>query len=437
MNPAATTYPSKSIWSVRRARQNPISFLHSLAKRGDIVPFSLAGHPAFLLNHPDHVEDVLVVNHARFEKSLALRRSATLLGTGLLTAEGTLHQERRRLLQPAFSHQRLERYSQTIVECTRRLHERWRDGDVVDMAAEMHGLTAAIIGKILFGADLTPHTAEIERALTAAAASIDPLLSLLAPSRRLRPASRYLRGVVDDLIDHHEPGSEDDVLTLLRRAEGSDGEVSDQLRDDVLTLFVAGHDTIANALIWTWHLLAEHREVEVRLHEELHRVLDGHPPVFEHVEELVYTGRVLAESLRLYPPSWVITRRALCDHLIGGTPIRSGAIVVVSQYLLHHDARFFADPLAFDPDRWVADSDNGDRRPRHAYLPFGAGPRSCIGQGLGTMEGVLLLAGIAQRWQPTPLKPIECDPRATLRPRGPVPTAIRAVSDDSRSRRSG
>ena len=194
--------------------------------------------------------------------------------------------------------------------------------------------------------------------------------------------------------------------------------VTDELRDDLLTLFVAGHDTIANGLTWTWQLLARHPAAEARLREELHRTLGGEPPTFKHLKDLTYTGFVLAESLRLYPPSWVLTRCALADHDIGGTMIPAGAIIVVSQYLLHRDPRFFSDPLTFDPCRW--DTARQQTRPRLAYFPFGAGPRSCIGQGLATMEGILLLAAIAARWQCSAVTPIDCDPRATLRPKAPV-----------------
>jgi cytochrome P450 len=421
MSGRPSAYPVDTIWSVRRTRQDPAMFLQTLATHGDLVRFSLAGRPAFLLNHPDLVEDVLVVNHARFAKPSALQRSAMLFGTGLLTAEGELHQRRRRIAQPAFGPQRMSRYGATILDASARVNDRWRDGETIDMAAEMHGLTMRIVGWLLFGVDLSAQAHEIGRALTEVAASIDPLLSLLAPTRRLRPAAHYLRTLVDRLIDEHVASGQDgdDMLSLLRRSEGSEQEpVETQLRDDVLTLFVAGHDTIANGLIWTWHLLALHPDAERRLREELGRVLDGSPPVFEQLKDLTYTGWALAESLRLYPPSWVLTRRALADHRVGGTLIPAGAIVIVSQYLLHRDERFFPDPLEFDPGRW--DAPRQAARPRLAYFPFGAGPRSCIGQGIATLEGVLLLASLAQRWRPVPVGPIATDRRATLRPWGPA-----------------
>ncbi len=398
-----------------------MAFLQSIAVEGDLVPFSLGGHRAFLLNHPDYVEDVLVLNHSKFTKPPAFQRSSALLGTGLLTAEGELHRRRRRLAQPAFGSDRMEAYAATITRSAARVHERWTDGQTVDMTADMQALTLSIIGQILFGTNLEPQAAEVRRALAVASASIDLLFSLLAPARRLRPARNSLRALLDRLVAERLASADDgdDVLTLLQRAEGTAGQaVSDQLRDDLLTLFVAGHDTIANGLTWTWQLLARHPTAEACLREELIRVLRGEPPTFKHLGELTYTGYVLAESLRLYPPSWVLTRCALADHEIGGTTIPAGAIVVVSQYLLHRDPRFFSAPLTFDPSRWEAARQQ--TRPRLAYFPFGAGPRSCIGQGLATMEGILLLAALAARWRCSAAAPVECDPRATLRPKVPV-----------------
>jgi cytochrome P450 len=420
MKTLVSAYPPKSILSIRRSPQDPIAFLQGVAAEGDLVPFSLGGHPAFLLNHPEYVEDVLVLNNSKFSKPPALQRSRALLGTGLLTAEGELHRRRRRFAQPAFSSDRMEAYAATIARSAGRVREQWRDGQIVDMAAEMHALTLAVIGQILFGADLAPQAAEVRRALTVASASIDPLFSLLAPARRLRPARDTLRSILDRLIAERLASAEDgdDVLTLLRRAGGDEQAVTGELRDDLLTLFVAGHDTIANALTWTWQLLARHPAADARLREELHSTLGWERPTFKHLKDLTYTGFVLAESLRLYPPSWVLTRRALTDHDIGGTVIPAGAIIVVSQYLLHRDPRFFSDPLTFDPCRW--DAAQQQTRPRLAYFPFGAGPRSCIGQGLATMEGILVLAAIARRWQCSAVTPIDCDPRATLRPKAPV-----------------
>jgi cytochrome P450 len=285
----------------------------------------------------------------------------------------------------------------------------------------MHELTMTIIGRVIFGVDLSSKAATIRQALADASASVDPLLSLLAPSRRLRPARDRLRAFVDGLIDERVASraqGDDDVLALLMRLEPEAHGPSRQLRDDVFTIFVAGHDTIANGLTWTWHLLATHPQVEARLVDEVTTVLAGRAPAAADVKALRYVGAVLSESLRLLPPSWVITREALQNHRLGDITIPAGAILVISQLLLHRDPRFFVDPLLFNPERWLTAA---PARPKLAYLPFGAGPRACIGQGLAMMEGVLVLAAIAERWRLRPLGPIALDPRATLRPKGQVP----------------
>ena len=423
--PGATSYPTGSVWALRRVQDNPIAFLERLATTGDIVSFTIAGRAAVLLNRPDYVEDVLVTSHAKFEKPPALHRSGTLLGTGLLTAEGSLHQERRRVAQPAFSPQRLAGYGDVAASAARRTSNAWREGDTIDIAGAMQTLTIEIVGRLLFGRDLSVHATDVSRAMAAVAQSLDPLLALLAPRPRRKAATRFLRTFLDRLIDDRAASSQDpadDIVTLLRRAEGSEARPpSQQLRDDVTTLFVAGHDTIANALIWTWHLLARSPEVEEKLHEELREVVRGEAARYEDIEQLVYTRAVLTESLRLYPPAWILTRRAIEDHQIGATTIRAGTIVVVSQYLIHRDARFFPDPLEFRPERWIGDP---GARPKLAYFPFGAGPRSCIGQGLAMVEGPLILATLGARWRCEPLGPIDPDPRATLRPRGAVPMRL-------------
>ena len=389
------------------------------------MAFALGGHPAFLVNHPDYVEDVLVVNHSGYSKPPAVRRPRSLLGSGLLTAEGELHRERRHVAGGAFAPTRLQGYASIVIGAADRLESRWHDGEVVDIAAEMRRLTLDVIGSILFDIDLAPQAAATGRALETVAASIDPLFSLVAPVRRVEPAAACLRGLVDRLIDQRVAAGEggDDMVSVLRRAEGSTGmPVSGQLRDDVFTLFVAGHDTIANALVWTWHLLHQHPDAAARLRGELEDRLGGRAPAWHDVAALPYTGWVLAEALRLYPPAWVLTRRALVDHDLGDVTVPSGAIVVMSQYLLHRDARFYSDPLTFTPERW--DVSAPGTRPRLAYFPFGAGPRACIGQGLALLEGVLTVAAIAGRWRCQVLAPVVGDARATLRPRGPVPARL-------------
>jgi cytochrome P450 len=422
--PDESPTPSRPVWALRHVRQDPIGFLESLAARGDVVPFSLGRQAAFLLNSPALIERVLVSHHEAFAKGRAFERAKRLLGNGLLTADGPLHHRRRRLMTPAFHRARMDHHGEMMVMRAARLRHEWRPGCVIDVAHDMQRLTLAIAGRALFGVEIDDaRAADVRAALTEAIRSLDPLMSLLAPIRRMHPARVRLLSVVEDVIDDRLRSSEerDDLLSLLLEAVDVDSQVSrDQLRDDVLTMLLAGHDTIASALTWTWDLLSRHPQVEARLHAELDEVCGGRLPSTEDLGRLTYTRGVFAESLRIFPPAWVMARRALVDFQAGDTMIPAGALVVMSQFLMHRDARFFPEPLAFDPGRWQSDSSAS--RPKLAYFPFGAGPRSCIGEGFAWMESTLLLATLAQRWRlrPTTPDPVGIQARVTLCPKGRV-----------------
>jgi cytochrome P450 len=424
----AVTYPPdflRSKWSLRRqVLSDPLAFLESLAlTHGDVIPFSLAGRPAFLLTHPEAIESVLVTHQHKFVKAYGLQRATRLLGHGLLTAEGERHRRQRGVVQPAFHRQRLEGYAKTMVREAERMRDRWRNGDIVDLSAEAGALTLSIVGRALFGAGVDSFAAEVREAVRVASDSMDPLVSLLAPMRRVRPQRAKLLAVIDDLIARHrqhrsaESGDDSLIAALLDAGEAGPDVITDQLRDDALTILLAGHDTIANALIWTWIELAGRPDIEARLEMELDTVLGARSATAADVPALGFTRRVLAESLRLRPPAWVIARTAAVDHEVGGVRIPAGAIVLISQYLIHRDERFFPNPLDFDPDRWLDERQEG--RPRMAFIPFGAGPRACIGEGFAWMEGVLLLATFAQRWRlrlREGEEPIRARPTITLRP---------------------
>jgi cytochrome P450 len=357
---------------------------------------------------------VLVTHASKFPKGSANQRAKRLLGNGLLTAEGALHAERRRLIQPAFARQRFDGYGATMVAHARRLRDGWQEGEAIDLSTTMSRLTFGIIGETVVGANVDELYEDVRQALMQATASLNTLVSLLAPLRRVRAERARLHRVVDRLIDHAVP-SEGSLLELLHESEGYA-----QLRDDVLTILLAGHDTISNALTWTWILLASNRKVEEKLRDEIAAVVGDRLPTAADVPRLVYARSVLAESLRLYPPAWVIARRAAETHRFEEGIVLKGSLVLVSQYLMHRDRRYFDDPLCFIPDRWLAEPDPA--RPKMAFFPFGAGLRSCIGEAFGWMEGVLLLATIAQRWRLAPLdagQP-EIDARITLRPRHQV-----------------
>ena len=411
-----------SVWDLRRLRRAPLAYLQKLAAGGDVVAFSIGGQRAFLLNHPQLIEDVLLVHNHKFVKSPALQRARRLLGTGLLTAENPLHGVRRRLIQPVFHRHRMDRYGDVMVAHAARIRDRWRDGRAVDIGEEMSGLTLGIVGATLFGADLAACAPELRRIVANASASFDPLVTLVAPRHHVRLERERLEAIVRGLVDRHVDGdgSRDNLLGLLLQARGTDEESSlAQLYDDAMTLLLAGYDTIANALTWTWTLLAAHPVVDEALQREVASLTENRLPTTADLPHLPYTRSVLAESLRLIPPAWIIARRALEAHRIGSTEVPPGSLVVMSPYLVHRDPRFFSEPLAFDPGRWV--DNQRSNRPKLAYLPFGAGPRSCIGEGFAWMEGVLVLATLAQRWRLRLRNgPGEIEPRITLRPRAGV-----------------
>jgi cytochrome P450 len=412
------TYPAgfdRSVWSLRRSHSDPLAFLTGLADaREDIVPFALAGKPAFLVKHPDAVESVLITEHHRFAKSYGLQRARRLLGNGLLTADGESHRRQRAIVQPAFHRQQLERYGSIMARHGARVRDRWRDRQLVDISTEAGDLTLAIVVEAMFGCDVASLTAEVRRAVRTASETLDPLVSLLAPARRVRPERARLARIVDDLVARAE-GDANLVSLLLDGQPGGRDRITDQVRDDLLTILLAGHDTIAHALVWTWVALANEPAIRAAIEDEVDAVLDDRIAGASDVPALGLTRRVLSESLRLSPPAWVIARSAMRDCCLSGVPIPAGAVVLISPYLMHRDPRFFPNPTSFDPDRWLDPA----ARPKLAFIPFGAGPRACVGEGFAWMEGVLLIATIAQRWRLEPAPggdPIRPRPQITLRP---------------------
>ena len=409
-------YPEPSLWSLRRRQADPIGFLEALARQGDFVPFVLARRQAFLLNNPDYVSAVLVSHSNTFRKGPANERARHLLGNGLLTADGALHAARRAAIQPAFARKRLEDCSPLIVARTRALCAEWVDNQVIDVTGAIGRLTFGIVGEAVIGAAVEPLFEDVRRAARDATASVDPLVSLVAPLRKVRVAQDRLRAIVERLVSHAgSHGASGGLLSLLGAADSNGSRA--QLIDDVLTILLAGHDTITSALTWAWLLLSSHAGVEEKLRAELASVLGDREVTAGDLPDLVYTRGVLAEALRLYPPAWVLARHAVEAHPFADGEVPAGALVLVSQYLLHRDERYFARPEVFDPDRWRGSGESN--RPRLAYFPFGAGARSCIGEAFAWMEGVLVLATIAQHWRLRPLDTAfpDIEARITLRPR--------------------
>jgi len=423
-------YPFQFLVEVAR---NPLAMMIAMAEEyGDIAHYKIGPQHLFFFNHPDLIRDVLVTNQKNFHKSRGLERAKRLLGNGLLTSEDEFHLRQRRLAQPAFHRQRINAYATTMVDFGERTRSRWDAGETVDMHIEMMRLTLGIVAKTLFDADVESEAAEIGNAMTTAFESFNyamlPFTEYLdhvpIPAvRRFNAARDRLDKTIFRMIRERRSSGEDrgDLLSMLLFAQDTEGDgtgMSDaQLRDEALTIFLAGHETTANALTWTWYLLSQHPEVEARLHAEVDSVLVGRGPTVEDLQSLPYTRMVLSESMRLYPPAWAIGRRALQSFHAREYEIPKGSVVLMSQYIMHRDPRFFPEPDRFDPERWTVEAQA--QRPKFSYFPFGGGARVCIGEQFAWMEGILLLATIAQQWRMQLVRDqvIDIQPLITLRPK--------------------
>jgi cytochrome P450 len=421
-----------------------------------VAEFSLGGGRAVLLAHPDDIRDVLVTNGRFFHKGRGLQRARLLLGEGLLTSEGEFHLRQRRLASPAFHRARVESYAQTMAKYARRRADGWRDGETLDVAREMAAYTLAVVGKTLFDADIEREAHEIGDALTASIAAFnfmtlpmgELLMRLPFPAvRRFERARDRLDATIYRLIAERRDRGEDrgDLLSMLLLAqdtEGDGGGMSDvQLRDEAMTLLLAGHETTANALAWTWFLLSGNPGAEAKLHAEVD-ALGGALPTTADLARLPYTRAVIAESLRVYPPAWVIGRTAMADYPVRDHVVRKGTLVLLSQWVTQRDPRWWDDAEAFVPERWLDERGqdagrSGGREPgraggqrggRFAYFPFGAGTRVCIGEQFAWMEATLALATFAQRWRLRLVAGREVTPQpiVTLRVRHGLPMTVHA-----------
>jgi cytochrome P450 len=383
----------------------------------------------YFINHPDLIEDVLVTQARKFAKGRVLKKNKRLFGAGLLTSEGEFWLRQRRLAQPAFHRARIASYAAAMVVAAATHTEAWNDGEPCDLHAEMMRLTLQIVGKTLFGVEVNHEAQEVGRAL-------ESLMELNSDFRRLMMvpswlptptnlkaalAVRRLDKIIYRIIAERRAlgGDHSDLLSLLLDAQDDDGSrMNDQqLRDEALTLFLAGHETTAVALSWTWWLLARHPEVERGLHEELSSVLAGRNPTLEDLPHLRYTENIVTECLRLYPPAWGMARLAVEDVEVGGYLVRKGCGVSLAQWVVHRDPRWYDSPDLFRPERWQ--DGLAKRLHRFAYFPFGGGPRRCVGNTFALMETTLVLATIAQRFRfrLMPEHPVVPIPSITLRPR--------------------
>jgi cytochrome P450 len=392
--------------------------------------YKLGRHHIVFLNHPEYIREVLVVQNDNFVKERTVQRSKMLLGEGMITAEGAAHRAQRLAAQPAFHRQRIVEYAGVMVEEAARVGDLWRAGEQRDIAADMMHLTLSVVARTLFATDLRQEVYELAAAINRIMGLYNFLIMLPAAEWlvHLRPpglaafvrARNRIDAVVYRMIDAHRRSGRDrgSLLDLMLATTPLNDEESRQsLRDQVITIFLAGYETVANALSWTWYLLSQNPDCECRFHDEVDQVLDGRLPGFEDVSRLRYTENVMAESLRLYPPAWAMGRYARNDFALGEYFLPAQTTVLISQFITHRDPRYFPDPGCFDPDRFSAEGKA--LRTKFTYFPFGAGARQCIGESFAWMEGTLILATLAQKWKLrlVPGHRVEPQPLITLRPK--------------------
>ena len=421
-------------------RGDTIGYLTRCAREyGDIVFFRFMGVPACFVNRPDCIESVLVTQSSNFVKSKDYRAMRRVLGNGLLLSEGEFWRRQRKLIQPAFHQARIAAYAEIMVGYTQRMLASWSDGRTLDIHEAMMRLTLGIVAKTLFDADVSREAEEVDAALSvlmgkflrqAGLALLLPAWVPLPTSQLLKRAVGRLDKVIYSIIEQRRASGQmsGDLLSEFLQVQDDEGVgmTDRQLHDEIMTLFLAGHETTANVLSWTWLLLGQNPEVEEKLIEELQSVLGGRAPTTSDLPRLIYTDTVLRESMRLYPPVWVIGRRALAPFRLGEYELPADTNVLISQLIIHKDARYFPEPERFDPERWSSGDPRGESLPRFAYFPFGGGPRVCIGAGFGMMEAVLLLATIAQQFriQIAPGYTAKMQPSVTLRPRNGIQATL-------------
>ena len=421
------------LYSFNRFRGgNPIRvFQYLFDNFGDAAHYKLGRRHVVFLNNPEYIREILVVQNSNFVKERTVQRMKMLVGEGLITSEDPFHRTQRMLSQPAFYRQRISNHASDIVHKAAAFRERWQPGKQLDISLEMMHLALDVIAKTLFDSDVAAEVEEISREVNAIMRLYNflvviPLAEMLQNyplpgMRRFRQARARLDAIVYRMIEEHRRDEQPrgDLLSMLLSARYDDGGAMPdlQVRDEVMTIFLAGYETIANALTWTWYLLSQNPEAEQKFHAELDSVLAGRTATYEDVPNLRYTEMVFAESMRLYPPAWAMGRFAVDDFALGPYFLPKDTTVFLSQYVMHRDARYFPDPERFDPDRWLPEAKAS--RPRFSYFPFGGGARQCIGESFAWMEGILILATIAQRWRLRllPGHRVEPQPLITLRPK--------------------
>ncbi len=427
--------------------RDPLQFFEDLQTGSEpIARMRIARTKVFYLREPDLIREMLVTLVPNFHKSRGLERAKALLGEGLLTSEGELHRQQRKLIQPVFHHGNLNDIAVIMRERARQRAESWGAGQTLNLNQEMHALTLTIVGEALFGTEVGERTGRVSQLMETVMETFFLFMSPLAPFfeffghpklKRAAKARRELSAIVRTMIGERRKTNQTrkDLLTLLFAAQDPEtglGMSDEQLRDEVMTLFLAGHETTANALAWTIYLLTQHPDIARRLAAEVRpvgmRSCASAPDDLESelgIKDDDLLSRVIRESLRLYPPVWAIGRRATQGLRIGGTEVPKGAIVLACQWALHRSDRYFSNPIQFDPDRWMSD----DQRalPKYAFFPFGGGPRSCIGEGFAWMELRVVLTEILRRWrfEIGPGQTVKPKASITLRPERPIQVIVR------------
>lgn len=410
--------------------RDPLGFLDRISREhGDAVEFNIPGQRIFLFNHPDAIEQVLVTERDRLIKDKLTRELSLMLGKGLLVSEGQFWRKQRKLAQPGFHRERVAAYGDVMVRFAERTIEDWKDGEARDVHKDMMRLTLDIVAKTLFGVEIAEVARKIEWSLEVlmdrfSGAGVYMPLALPLPSNfRTKKAIEQLDDTVYGIIRERRKGGDNgDLISMLIAAASDDGDgggMDDvQLRDEAMTLLLAGHETTALTLGFAFHLLAQHPEIQEKLAKELDEVLGDRPATAADMPKLRYAEAVVRESMRLYPPAWALGREVIAPCTIGGYAIEPGTQLWVAQWVVHRDPRWFPDPHTFSPERW--DNDFAKTLPKHAYFPFGGGPRVCIGNAFAMMEAVLILVTIARRLRVSPspdAKPMELAPSVTLRPK--------------------
>ena len=428
---------------LRKFIHNPIKTLMDITYTyGDICHFKFGRQHVYLINDPRYIEDVLIRNYKNFIKSRGLQVSKRLLGEGLVTSEGEYHDRQRQLIQPTFHPNEIKRYGDIMTTSATQMTQKWEDGMTLDIHKEMMHVTMTIISKAVLGSDIKSEDNEIGDSLLTCMEYFNRLqmpfgeliekIPILPINKGYKSAKLRLDSIVYNMIKEHrnrqsKGGLQPDLLYTLLQAQDTEagiGRMTDiQLKDEVMTIFLAGHETTSNALTWTFYLLSQHPTVGDLLYDELQSVLGGSEssgsrfPTVQDIPKLVYTEKILRESMRLYPPAWTIGRQVINDYKVDKYVIPAGSIILMSQYVMHHNQNYYSDPDVFYPDRWTKEAKL--HMPRFSYFPFGGGIRSCVGEPFAWLEGILLLATICKQWKMhhDPNHKVELKPLITLRPK--------------------